>query len=133
MKKVRLVILGLFMGVGGAFSIGAAAQAGCNFHGCSQVPGIECNFHGCPIPPNGGECNFHGCPPPTQQQQAQPQQRPNTEQPNRPDVVFQQSPRANPTDIADCMNKLMYRVVAGYSNPQRTNISEQTAMQACRS
>ena len=50
-----------FAGIG-FFSV-SPAQAGCNFHGCSQSSVAECNFHGCPNPPMGEECTFHGCPP----------------------------------------------------------------------
>ena len=74
MKVISLISTGLLFGAATLAFTESAAQAGCNFHGCSQVPGVECNFHGCPNPPNGGSCTFHGCPPATPvQQQQQPQ------------------------------------------------------------
>ncbi len=74
MKVISLISTGLLFGAATLALTETAAQAGCNFHGCSQVPGVECNFHGCPNPPNGGSCTFHGCPPATPvQQQQQPQ------------------------------------------------------------
>lgn len=62
---LRSISLSLFVGVSVLLGLETSASAGCNFHGCSQVPGVECNFHGCPNPPNGGACTFHGCPPAT--------------------------------------------------------------------
>jgi hypothetical protein len=65
MKKISSILAGLVLAITPTLGINKVAVAGCNFHGCSQVPGVECNFHGCPNPPNGAECNFHGCPPAT--------------------------------------------------------------------
>lgn len=133
--KIKLVVLGLLMGTGGGLGVGAAAQAGCNFHGCSQVPGVECNFHGCPIPPNGGECNFHGCPPPTQQQKTQQRQQGAiyvpVPVPQYPQQTINQRSQANPEDIANCMKSLMYAQRDQYEGLDRTEVSEQTAIQAC--
>jgi hypothetical protein len=65
MKKISSILAGLVLGLAPTLVISKVALAECNFHGCSQVPGVECNFHGCPNPPNGAECNFYGCPPAT--------------------------------------------------------------------
>lgn len=130
--KIKLVVLGLLMSTGGPLGVGAAAQAGCNFHGCSQVPDVECNFHGCPIPPNGGECNFHGCPPPTQQQQQQQQRQQGAVYVpvlRFPQQTINQRSQANPEDIAKCMKSLMYAQRGPFT--ERTEISEQAAIQAC--
>lgn len=131
--KAKLVLLSLLMGTGGTLGVGAVAQAGCNFHGCSQVPGVECNFHGCPIPPNGAECNFHGCPAPTQQQRPQQQQQGTVYVPVPVPQYQQQNTnqrsQANPEDIASCMKSLLYS--PSDNGPRRTAISEQAAIQAC--
>lgn len=140
--KVKVVLLSLLMTTGGTLGVGAIAQAGCNFHGCSQVSGVECNFHGCPIPPNGAECNFHGCPAPTQQQRQRPQQQQEPQQQQQgtvyvpvtvPQQTNNQSSQTNPEDIAKCIKSLLYEGVDYYGHPRRTEINEQAAIQACAS
>ncbi len=111
MKVISLISIGLLFGAATLALTETAAQAECNFHGCSQVPGVECNFHGCPNPPNGGSCTFHGCPPATPVQQQQ--------QPQSPVVVpvpipyygggssQQQQPQTQPREsLSDCIIKL---------------------------
>ncbi len=129
--KVKLILLWVLASAGSLISA-KEALAECNFHGCSQVPGVECNFHGCPIPPNGGECNFHGCPSPTKveappQQQQQQQQYPVMSYPYP--VPYPQQTSQPQQSVSDCMNELMYEKVG--QSRYRTRISEETAINAC--
>lgn len=113
MRVLGFLFTGLLAGVPVILGLEGSASAGCNFHGCSQVPGVECNFHGCPNPPNGAACTFHGCPPATPVVAPPPQQQtagggtvivvPNGGGWGQPPQQQQTPPRES---LADCIIKI---------------------------
>jgi hypothetical protein len=129
MKKISSILAGLVLGMTPTLGISKVAIAGCNFHGCSEVPGVECNFHGCPIPPNGGECNFHGCPAPTSV--SKPVENP-TQQPSQ-QIIITPQPQAQPQtpqteSVADCITKILQIDNNRYEGP---DYSKEEAREIC--
>lgn len=104
-----------------------AQAGGCNPFGCSKSNAAECNPFGCPNPPMGGKCTPFGCP-------DSPQPPPNNPSPNTLIVVPNGGMSGSNSNtggsgqaIAICMQSLLYDKFGN-----RTPISENTAVQACR-
>ena len=135
----------LWFGVIVASGVGIYSQpafAGCNPFGCSQSSAAECNPFGCPNSPMGAACTPFGCP-------TSPQPVNNNPAPPvaNPSVIIAPSNSVGGTSdgIVSCMQRLLYKPArvctastrSGYcyewgNGIARTQISEETAAQACQ-
>jgi hypothetical protein len=100
----------------------------CNVFGCSQSSVAECNPFGCPNAPMGAECTPFGCP-----SSPQPAPAPVSKQPTVVVVPVEEqnpNPGGSGKAIAECMQSLLYQETSW--GRKRTEISEETAVQACQ-